>query len=407
MGAIVVCMDRSYDSYYLRLVDMNTLGVSFEQEFYSNFLYFSPKPYFHAFETNDTIAGLSFADQREAQQFFSSVITCKTKQPTAQHGGRVPPPPPSQGRPSPDIGSSESSKERKAREKRERAERKEKERQERLEAKNRRKGGGAAMVIEGPTNVTHVSHIGWDPVGGFAIRNIPQEWKRLFKDAGIKKSDLENPETAAFIYQTVQSAIASGQLPPPAMGGRTPPPPPPGGPGGRVPPPPPPGGPGGRTPPPPPPGGPGGFGAPPPPPPSFGAPPPPPSFGAPPPPPSFGGPPRQSQYGGGYEDQGYGGGGYDDYGGGYDGGYDAAPGPPPPPPPSGGGSGGGFLAQIRQGAQLKAVQVDDTREMPSSGGGGGGLLETLSSAMNARRINIKEDEQDSGGSDWSDDDWEP
>jgi hypothetical protein len=45
----------------------------------------------------------------------------------------------------------------------------------------------------------------------------------LFQAAGIKKKDLENPETAKFIYETVGNAMAQqGRTPPPAppgMGG--------------------------------------------------------------------------------------------------------------------------------------------------------------------------------------------
>jgi len=62
----------------------------------------------------------------------------------------------------------------------------------------------------------------------------------LFQAAGIKKKDLENPETAKFIYQTVGNAMAAqSQSQPGTM--RNAPPPPPGG-QGRTPPPPPPGG---------------------------------------------------------------------------------------------------------------------------------------------------------------------
>ncbi len=41
-------------------------------------------------------------------------------------------------------------------------------------------------VIEGPTNVQHVSHLGFDAKNGFSMRNIPPEWRKLFQSAGVK-----------------------------------------------------------------------------------------------------------------------------------------------------------------------------------------------------------------------------
>jgi len=38
--------------------------------------------------------------------------------------------------------------------------------------------------ISWPKDVKHELHIGWDPLKGFEIRNIPPEWKKLFKAAG-------------------------------------------------------------------------------------------------------------------------------------------------------------------------------------------------------------------------------
>jgi len=86
--------------------------------------------------------------------------------------------------------------------------------------------GRKPMTIEGPMNVTHVSHLGWDPVNGFQMRNIPPEWRSIFAKAGVRKSDLANPETAAFIMTTIsttlgpQSALPA-KVPPSPLGGIT------------------------------------------------------------------------------------------------------------------------------------------------------------------------------------------
>jgi len=77
------------------------------------------------------------------------------------------------------------------------------------------------VVLSGPSGFRHESHIGWDPQNGFEIRNIPPEWRKLFQAAGVKKSKLQDGETAKFIMETVAQA-ALGMEPPPAP---APPPP--------------------------------------------------------------------------------------------------------------------------------------------------------------------------------------
>jgi hypothetical protein len=245
------------------------------------------------------------------------------------------------------------------------------------------------LVISEPTNFRHESSIGWNPQSGFEIRNIPPAWRKMFKDAGIKKSDLKNKETAAFIMDFVaqhsdesggSSSVPVTTRPPPPppnpSQGRAPPPPPPGQ-QERIPPPPP-----GAPPPPP-----GQGRAPPPPPgqqerippPPPGAPPPPPSMGAPPPPPPPGAPPPPSM------------------------------GAPPPPPPSfGGPNRSDLLAQIRTGTNLRAADSYDhpsevNPEPPS------GLGAMLAAAMESRRGAIKRDdeiEQKGSDEEWSDEEWE-
>lgn len=43
---------------------------------YENFEYENPRPFFHTFEIDDCVAGFSFADEREANQFYTKVIQC-------------------------------------------------------------------------------------------------------------------------------------------------------------------------------------------------------------------------------------------------------------------------------------------------------------------------------------------
>jgi superfamily II DNA/RNA helicase len=113
---------------------------------------------------------------------------------------------------------------RKRREKEEERLKKEKLKQQKKAVKKTDSKKGLAMVIEGPTNVMHVSHVGFDAKDGFQVdicchcccahtsqlRNIPPEWKKLMKDAGVKKSDLRDAETATFILTTISESLSSG-----------------------------------------------------------------------------------------------------------------------------------------------------------------------------------------------------
>eukprot|EP01120_Amphizonella_sp_Union-15-10_P001977 TRINITY_DN1211_c0_g1_i1.p1 TRINITY_DN1211_c0_g1~~TRINITY_DN1211_c0_g1_i1.p1 ORF type:complete len:293 (+),score=64.99 TRINITY_DN1211_c0_g1_i1:1-879(+) len=71
----------------------------------------------------------------------------------------------------------------------------------------------------GPSNVKHESHIGLSADGSFDIRNLPVEWKRAFKDAGIKKSDLNDPKVRDLLFNIMsdfdKQVEGGSNLPPP------------------------------------------------------------------------------------------------------------------------------------------------------------------------------------------------
>jgi hypothetical protein len=59
----------------------------------------------------------------------------------------------------------------------------------------------------GPKDFKHESHVGWTRDGGFDINNIPAEWKKIFKQVGIRRADLENnPELAGQVLNIMQKA---------------------------------------------------------------------------------------------------------------------------------------------------------------------------------------------------------
>jgi len=208
------------------------------------------------------------------------------------------------------------------------------------------------------------------------LANISEEWKQIFKDAGISKKDLRDSETARILIETLERAgintsaltgesfseidsSAGGYPGDDGSGYPDAPPPPPRSGSMRGAPPPPPRA-GGAAPPTP------TRGAPPAPP-APGAPPPPPAPGAPPPPPSRGG--------------------------------------APPPPPSGAKPGGAsLLDQIHQGTKLKSA-ADRPMEPPKSSPSavsGADLTSLLMSAMSTRRTAMKEEAKDDDD-DWGDD----
>ncbi len=58
------------------------------------------------------------------------------------------------------------------------------------------------MEIEKPTNVVHLNHISWDETKKcLDFSKLSKELKSIFKNAGIKKKDLRNTDTALCIYE--------------------------------------------------------------------------------------------------------------------------------------------------------------------------------------------------------------
>jgi hypothetical protein len=214
----------------------------------------------------------------------------------------------------------------------------------------------------GPTNVEHKGHVGITQGGGFEIRDIPQEWKQLFRVLNIKKKDLENnPQMAQEVFDIMKNAdisnisqtasepavtnnhtasvvtpqvshqqaayqestqAASAPPPVPSGGGPKPPPPPPANAGGPKPPPPP---------------------------------------------------------------------------------ANAGPKPPTPPavetasslPPSNGGGGGSMFDQLKN-VKLKKAEINEADKGASTGNA---LADTLLSAMSKYRVDIAGKDDD--GDDWS------
>jgi Wiskott-Aldrich syndrome protein len=99
-------------SSYIYVINKTNNTIALSQELYEDFPYESSKVFFHSFEMDDCVAGLSFADTAEAATFFSAVKACVPSSHNAAPGAHPPPvaarkpapppgKPPSAGKPPP------------------------------------------------------------------------------------------------------------------------------------------------------------------------------------------------------------------------------------------------------------------------------------------------------------------
>ena len=66
--------DASACGKFIRMVDLsNSNAVTFDQELYDHFDYSASRPFFHVFETADTVAALSFASEKDATSFLEMI----------------------------------------------------------------------------------------------------------------------------------------------------------------------------------------------------------------------------------------------------------------------------------------------------------------------------------------------
>ncbi|CAH6778347.1 Was [Phodopus roborovskii] len=433
-GVACLVKDNPQRSYFLRIFDIKDGKLLWEQELYNNFVYNSPRGYFHTFAGDTCQVALNFANEEEAKKFRKAVTDLlgrrqrKSDQavlelteallllpPSAankkgrvkvhdchggEHGG------PNLPMATVDIKNPEITTNRfygsqvnnisHTKEKK------------KGKAKKKRL---TKADIGTPSNFQHIGHVGWDPNTGFDLNNLDPELKNLFDMCGISEAQLKDRETSKVIYDFIEKTggveavknelrrqvcchlrqqkswgCRDGSLtpppPPPSRGGPPPPPPPPHSSGppppparGRGAPPPPPSRAPTAAPPPPPPSRPGAVV--PPPPPNRMYPPPPPALpssapsGPPPPPPlSVAG--------------------------------SVAPPPPPPPPPPPGppppsglpsegdhqvpapsGNKAALLDQIREGAQLKKVEQNSR---PTSCSGRDALLDQIRQGIQLKSV---------------------
>merc|ERR1740137_47726 len=72
-GAACFTKDYGRKSYYIQIFDMQYHQQVWEQEIYMEMIYRAPQAWFHSFEADNSMVGLSFADEREGQNFLAVV----------------------------------------------------------------------------------------------------------------------------------------------------------------------------------------------------------------------------------------------------------------------------------------------------------------------------------------------
>lgn len=73
-GAIVLAKDLIAHTYFLKLVDVTGTGhVLWDQELWPGFEYHQDRTFFHTFEVEGYMAGLSFTEESEGKLFFKAV----------------------------------------------------------------------------------------------------------------------------------------------------------------------------------------------------------------------------------------------------------------------------------------------------------------------------------------------
>ncbi|TGO85704.1 hypothetical protein BPOR_0372g00080 [Botrytis porri] len=74
-GAAVLANDLVGNTYWIKLVDISSTnkGVIWDQEIYDTWSYNQDRTFFHTFETEECLAGLSFVDEKEAKTFMKKM----------------------------------------------------------------------------------------------------------------------------------------------------------------------------------------------------------------------------------------------------------------------------------------------------------------------------------------------
>jgi len=248
----VVSIVRKLNTFSFKIVDVEKKEIIWEYDIDPNMTYEQSEDYLHVFpyKTIKCMAGFSFTDESEGQEFYNCVVNRNTSTKVSPVSSRISSPKiPTVSPVSPinkNIEVESKNKEKKHK--------KGKKSKKGLfgfgsskSKKKGKKGGIDKSLIGKPTNFRHEQYIGYDPEKGFVTQNASPEWQEIFKKAGITPEILADDENRKIVNKFIkkhesQVHSKSSIVTPPAVhvkkDKRPPPPPPP--PKKRAPPPPPP-----------------------------------------------------------------------------------------------------------------------------------------------------------------------
>uniref|UniRef100_A0A8C6VME0 WASP like actin nucleation promoting factor n=1 Tax=Naja naja TaxID=35670 RepID=A0A8C6VME0_NAJNA len=231
-GVACLVKDNPQRSYFIRIYDIKDGKQLWEQELYNNFVYNSPRAYFHTFAGDTCQVGLNFANEEEAKKFQKTITDLLGRRQRKSEKRRDLPNGPSLPMATVDIKNPEITTNRFYGS------------QVNNIAYTKEKKKGKAKKkkltkadIGTPSNFQHIGHVGWDPNTGFDVNNLDPELKNLFDMCGISEAQLKDKETSKAIYDFIEKTggveAIKNELrrqapppPPPSRGGPPPPPPP-------------------------------------------------------------------------------------------------------------------------------------------------------------------------------------
>ena len=188
MGALIFVIDREIDTFVFQIYDLYSFELRFEYELYEDISYKRLTEQFHCFEMEDCVAGFCFADPDEARKFLSKVNALKPSSKSTA--------------PQNLLKKNGSGRAKKAGGWK---------RFRNWIAGKPQDGKERHFEIGEVTSVVHESHVGIKADGSFDLKNIPPEWKVMFRAAGIRKKDLKDAATAKAILNAIgETLVATG-----------------------------------------------------------------------------------------------------------------------------------------------------------------------------------------------------
>ena len=193
MGALIFVIDREIDTFVFQIYDLDTFELRFEYELYEDIGYRRLTEQFHCFEMEDCIAGFCFADPDEARKFLSKVNALKPSSKSSAPQNLLK-----------KNGSGRAKKQGGWK------------RFRNWIAGKGQEGKERHFEIGEVTSVVHESHVGIKADGSFDLKNIPPEWKVMFRAAGIRKKDLKDAATAKAILNAIGETLVASNAEVPA-----------------------------------------------------------------------------------------------------------------------------------------------------------------------------------------------